>query len=73
MAMVMRRARRLVQSMEEIMEQILCMVSEEAKDVLKDWQKLKRFSKQGEALQDLLIEFRDRHLGENKIDEATKS
>lgn len=49
------------------MEQVLCMVSREAKDVLKDWQKLKRFSKQGDALQDLLLEFRDRHTGEKDI------
>lgn len=49
------------------MEQVLCMVSEEAKDVLKDWQRRKRFSKQGDALQDLLLEFRDRHVGEKGI------
>ena len=49
------------------MEQIMCMVSDEAKDVLKDWQKLKRFSKQGDALQNLLLEFRDMHLRENGI------
>lgn len=45
------------------MEQILCMVSEEAKEVLKDWQRRKRFSKQGDALQDLILEFRDQYLG----------
>jgi hypothetical protein len=36
------------------------MVSDEAKTVLLDWQKKRGFHKQGEALQELLIAFKER-------------
>ena len=41
------------------MEQILCMVSDEAKTVLLDWQRKRGFHKQGDALQELLIAFKE--------------
>ena len=40
------------------MEQVMSMVSKEAKDVLLDWQKRRGFNRQDVALQDLLITFK---------------
>lgn len=51
----------LVQFMQK-MEQILCMVGKEAKNVLLDYQRDKGYKKQGEALEELLLKFKEPRL-----------